>query len=89
MSDEGRRQQEKLRKLNAVANKLNCTLAQLAIAWCVKNNSVTSVLLGVSSVEQLYENLLAIKVCALVFLSLKRYSQVEELRRKFKKASFL
>ncbi|CAF0953033.1 unnamed protein product, partial [Didymodactylos carnosus] len=61
LNEEGRKQQEKLRELALIASKLDCTLAQLAIAWCLKNENVHCVLLGVSSVEQLYENLNSIQ----------------------------
>lgn len=60
--EDGRKKQEKVRELQILAEKLNCTLAQLSIAWCVKNDTVNCVLLGVSSVEQLYENLQSLQI---------------------------
>uniref|UniRef100_A0A1I8HJP4 Aldo_ket_red domain-containing protein n=1 Tax=Macrostomum lignano TaxID=282301 RepID=A0A1I8HJP4_9PLAT len=36
LSEEGRQQQAKLKELAEVATHLDCTLAQLAIAWCVR-----------------------------------------------------
>lgn len=62
LNDEGRQQQTKLRELGLIAERIPCTLAQLAIAWCLKNETVHCVLLGVSTVDQLQENLLAIKI---------------------------
>ncbi|KAM9431626.1 voltage-gated potassium channel subunit beta-2-like isoform 1-T1 [Salvelinus alpinus] len=62
LSEEGRRQQAKLKELQAIAERLGCTLPQLAIAWCLRNEGVSSVLLGASSTEQLMENLAAIQV---------------------------
>jgi potassium voltage-gated channel Shaker-related subfamily A beta protein 2 len=62
LNDEGRKQQSKLRELAAIALKLDCTLAQLAIAWCLKNENVHCVLLGASSVEQLYENINSLQI---------------------------
>jgi len=53
---------EKIKKLNEVAKKLDASLAQLAIAWVLKNEFVTSVILGVSRKEQLVENLESIEV---------------------------
>lgn len=44
-------------KLAAIAQEIGCTLAQLAIAWCVSNERVSTVILGASSVAQLDENL--------------------------------
>ncbi len=52
----------KVRALSKVAKELNCTLSQLAIAWCLKNPRVSSVILGVSRQEQLDENLGALAV---------------------------
>uniref|UniRef100_A0A4W5MYL2 Voltage-gated potassium channel subunit beta-2 n=1 Tax=Hucho hucho TaxID=62062 RepID=A0A4W5MYL2_9TELE len=62
LSEEGRRQQAKLKELQAIAERLGCTLPQLAIAWCLRNEGVSSVLLGASSTDQLMENLAAIQV---------------------------
>jgi len=62
LNDEGRKQQSKLRELISLASKLDCTLAQLAIAWCLKNDNVHCVLLGASSVEQLYENINSLQI---------------------------
>lgn len=39
-----------------------CSMTQLALAWCVKNPNVTTVLLGATKTEQLEENLGAISV---------------------------
>ncbi|KAE9071640.1 hypothetical protein PF010_g25798 [Phytophthora fragariae] len=44
-------------QLEVVAKELGCTLPQLAIAWCVANTNVSTVLLGASSIDQLEENL--------------------------------
>nr|XP_023697291.1 voltage-gated potassium channel subunit beta-2 isoform X1 [Paramormyrops kingsleyae] len=62
LSEEGRRQQAKLKELQAIAERLGCTLPQLAIAWCLRNESVSSVLLGSSNTDQLMENIGAIQV---------------------------
>ncbi|XP_039603034.1 voltage-gated potassium channel subunit beta-1-like isoform X1 [Polypterus senegalus] len=61
-SEDGRKQQAKIKELSVMAERLSCTIAQLAIAWCLRNEGVSSVLLGVSSPEQLIENLGAIRV---------------------------
>ncbi|XP_059913389.1 voltage-gated potassium channel subunit beta-2-like isoform X2 [Gadus macrocephalus] len=62
LSEEGRRQQAKLKELLAIAERLGCTLPQLAIAWCLRNDGVSSVLLGASSADQLLENIGAIQI---------------------------
>uniref|UniRef100_A0A8C8DDW3 Voltage-gated potassium channel subunit beta-1 n=1 Tax=Oryzias sinensis TaxID=183150 RepID=A0A8C8DDW3_9TELE len=62
MSEDGRKQQAKLKELTHIAEKLGCTLPQLAIAWCLRNEGVSSVLIGSSNPVQLTENLGAIQV---------------------------
>ncbi|MEJ2112850.1 MAG: L-glyceraldehyde 3-phosphate reductase [Flavobacteriaceae bacterium] len=48
------------KKLNEIAKNRNQSLAQMAIAWLLKDNRVTSVLVGVSSKKQLLNNLTAL-----------------------------
>eukprot|EP00005_Dracoamoeba_jomungandri_P005456 CAMPEP_0174258468 /NCGR_PEP_ID=MMETSP0439-20130205/7454_1 /TAXON_ID=0 /ORGANISM="Stereomyxa ramosa, Strain Chinc5" /LENGTH=376 /DNA_ID=CAMNT_0015341987 /DNA_START=30 /DNA_END=1160 /DNA_ORIENTATION=+ len=48
-------------KLNPIAEELGCSMAQLAVAWCAANPNVTSVIIGATKIEQLKENLEAIK----------------------------
>lgn len=52
--------------LKPIAQELGCTLAQLAIAWCLTNPMVSTVILGATSIAQLEENLLALKVLPLL-----------------------
>ena len=53
----------KVEKLKAYAEeKLGASMPQLAIAWCLKNENVTTCLLGASKPEQLRETLGAIAV---------------------------
>lgn len=51
----------KVRKLNAIAQGRGQTLAEMALAWLLRNDKVSSVIIGVSSVEQLQNNLKAIE----------------------------
>ena len=50
----------KVTALNAIALKRNQSLAQMAIAWLLKDKRVTSVLIGVSKAEQLRDNVAAL-----------------------------
>jgi len=52
---------EKVKKLNAIAMERGQTLAEMAIAWLLKDEGVTSVLVGASSVAQLSDNLKALE----------------------------
>jgi L-glyceraldehyde 3-phosphate reductase len=47
----------KVKKLNEIARERGQSLAQMAIAWLLKDERVTSVLIGASSVAQLKDNL--------------------------------
>ena len=48
---------EHLRNLNAEAQKRGETLAEMALAWILAQQGVTSVLVGASSTAQLEKNL--------------------------------
>ncbi|RYY55167.1 MAG: L-glyceraldehyde 3-phosphate reductase [Chitinophagaceae bacterium] len=48
---------DKMKALNAVAGARGQSLSQMALAWLLKDKRVTSVLIGVSSVKQLQDNL--------------------------------
>jgi len=48
---------EKVRRLKPVADEIGCTRAQLALAWCLKNPNVSTVITGASRAEQVTENL--------------------------------
>lgn len=52
---------DKVKKLNDIADLREQSLAQMAIAWLLKDNRVTSVLVGASKVSQLQENIAALK----------------------------
>ncbi len=47
----------KVRKLNAIAESRKQSLAQMAIAWLLKDERITTVLVGVSRVKQLKDNI--------------------------------
>lgn len=53
---------EKVRQLGDVAAELDCTLSQLAIAWCASNPNVSTVITGASRPEQVVENMAALDV---------------------------
>ncbi len=53
---------EKAKQLEEVARSIDCSLSQLAIAWCLKNPNVSSVITGATKEEQLLENLVAVSV---------------------------
>src|SRR5512133_2978239 len=51
----------KIRALNEIASRRGQTLAQLALAWTLRDPRVTSALIGASSVEQLEANVAALE----------------------------
>jgi len=63
-SEAGRRKVEKVRRLQPVADELGCTMAQLALAWCLTNEDVSTVITGASGAEQVTENMKALDVAA-------------------------
>ena len=52
----------KVAALEPIAKELGCTLSQLALAWCLKNPFVSTVITGASRVEQVHENMKASEV---------------------------
>ena len=66
---ESERGQERMKKVSdfvPVAQELSVSLSKLAIAWCLLNKNVSTVILGASKIEQLEENLTAIEVLPLL-----------------------
>lgn len=53
---------EKLKNLASLASDLGCSTAQLALAWCLKNPNVSTVITGASRPEQVTENMKALEV---------------------------
>jgi L-glyceraldehyde 3-phosphate reductase len=51
----------KIRALNEIASRRDQSLAQLALAWVLRDERVTSALIGASSVEQLEDNVAALE----------------------------
>ncbi len=49
----------KVRQLSAIAIELNISMAQLALAWCLKNPNVSTVVTGATRPQQVEENLAA------------------------------
>lgn len=45
-----------------IAEELSCSMAQLALAWCLKNPNVSTVITGASRPEQVVENMAALEV---------------------------
>ena len=57
---------DKVRKLEPIAAALGCTLAQLALAFCVRNPHVSTVITGASRIEQVHDNLKSLTVVPLL-----------------------
>jgi voltage-dependent potassium channel beta subunit len=68
---------KKVKSIKAIADHLSISMPQLAIAWCLKNNNVSTVILGASKVEQLEENLDAVN--KLHLLSTDMMMQIDEV----------
>jgi voltage-dependent potassium channel beta subunit len=53
---------EKVKQLKPIADELGCTTAQMALAWCLTNPNVSTVITGASRAEQVHENMKALDV---------------------------
>lgn len=62
LEGDGPAQVEKVKRLAGIARDLGVSLAQLSIAWCLKNPHVSTVMLGATKAGQLEENLGALDV---------------------------
>lgn len=61
-TEEGKSKIQRVRRLAPIAEKLGCTQAQLALAWCLRNPHVSSVITGASRPQQIQENIKALTV---------------------------
>lgn len=59
-SEETKRNIEKVKQLATIAERMGCTLAQMSLAWCMKNPHVSTVITGASKPTQVVENMRAL-----------------------------
>lgn len=67
---------EQIRSLNEIANERGQTLAEMALAWVLKDGVVTSVLIGASKPSQILDNIKAINNTAFSDEELKRIDEI-------------
>jgi voltage-dependent potassium channel beta subunit len=65
-SERGQGRMQRVANLMPIAEELGVSLSKLAIAWCLLNGKVSTVILGASRLEQLEENLEALEVVPLL-----------------------
>lgn len=65
-TDEGKDMIRKSAEIKNLAQELNIKSSQLAIAWCLKNKNVSTVILGASKVAQLEENINSLDAVSLL-----------------------
>ncbi len=65
-SERGQDRMKRVAKFLPIAQALGTTPSKLAIAWCLLNPRVSTVILGASRIEQLEENLAAAEVVPLI-----------------------
>jgi voltage-dependent potassium channel beta subunit len=73
------RDQEIVKKLHGLADELGVSLANLSIAWCLKNPNVSTAIMGASKLEQLQQNLKSLEVVPL--LTPDVLAQIDEITR--------
>ncbi|KAK6078482.1 voltage-gated potassium channel subunit beta 2 [Seiridium cupressi] len=61
-TEEGKAKIEKVKKLTAIAERLGGNVAQLSLAWTLKNPNVSTVILGATKTEQIEDNIKALKL---------------------------
>jgi voltage-dependent potassium channel beta subunit len=61
-NETARKNIETVKQLVPFAQELNCSMAQLALAWCLKNPHVSTVITGASKPEQVVENMRSLEV---------------------------
>ncbi|MFW6348060.1 MAG: potassium channel beta subunit family protein [Cyclonatronaceae bacterium] len=61
-TEEGKTKLEKVKQLAPLAESLGITMPQMALAWCLKNPRVSTVITGASSVRQVEQNMSAMDV---------------------------
>ena len=76
-SDRGRERMQRVSQLLPIAEELGTTLPRLAIAWCLLNSNVSTVILGASRISQLEENLRSAE--ALPLLTEEVRKQLEQI----------
>ncbi len=76
-SQEGKEKIQKVGKLMPVAEELGCTMAQLALAWCLTNPQVSTVITGASKPEQVEENMASLEIVPK--LTAKILERIEEI----------
>ncbi len=61
-SEEGQARLAKVRELTTIAQDLDTNMPRMALAWCLKNPNVSTVITGASRVEQVVDNMHALEV---------------------------
>ena len=61
-SDTTRHNIEKVKQMTPIADELGCSTAQLALAWCLKNQNISSVITGASRPEHVAENMQSLDI---------------------------
>ncbi|MCX6170326.1 MAG: aldo/keto reductase [Ignavibacteriales bacterium] len=59
-NEEGKKRIEKVKKLEPFAKEVGITLAEMGLAWCLKNQNVSTVITGASKPEQVKHNMKAL-----------------------------
>ncbi|MCF0106726.1 MAG: aldo/keto reductase [Holdemanella sp.] len=69
----------KIKKLNEMAQSRNQSLAQMALSWVLKDNAITSVLIGASKPEQILDNIMAINNISFSEEEINKINEICEL----------
>lgn len=67
---------KQIHDLNNIAQRRGQSLAEMSLSWLLKDNKVTSVIVGASSIEQLADNIDAIKNISFDDIELKQINDI-------------
>ncbi|MCR4590794.1 MAG: aldo/keto reductase [Lachnospiraceae bacterium] len=67
---------EKIRKLNGIAEERGQTLAEMALSWLLRDEDITSVIIGASKPSQILENVKAVENIVFPMMNRKRSTHV-------------
>ncbi len=61
---EAQQQMKKVRALTSISKDIGTSMVRMALAWCLKNQNVSTVITGASKVSQVHDNMQAVEVKA-------------------------
>ncbi len=77
LNEDGKKRNVKVKDLIPIAKEIGVTMPELAIAWCLKNTNVSTVITGASNADQVKQNMKALD--AVEKLTVEVMERIEEI----------